>query len=143
MFFFSLVLKGYSTEDAIHFLTTTVNDGLDSKFKFGSVFLYIFKTLDNGGICGSAIRLFASYFKDQILCCEIGGPSIDNKARCRVPNGPRLGPLLFAIYVKAVYLVLCGLHIEVGRDQRQWDPNQALLLFADDTFRMAAAKTEG
>ena len=38
--------RGYSTEDAIHFLTTTANDGLDNKLKVGSVFLDILKAFD-------------------------------------------------------------------------------------------------
>ena len=38
--------RGYSTEDAIHFVTTTVNDGLDNKFRVVTVFLDILKAFD-------------------------------------------------------------------------------------------------
>ena len=65
--------EGFSTEHAIQFLATTINDALDDKLKVATIFLDILKAFDTvdhetllkkleyAGIRGNALKILASF----------------------------------------------------------------------------------
>ena len=145
--------KLYSTEHALQFMVTTVNDGLDGHMKVATLFLDILKAFDtvdhqillgklrNCGVRGNVIKLFESYLADRSIFMEVGGiASSRYPIQCGAPQGSPLGPLLFAIYIKDLCNAVSGLTNDLSSDFR--GPKKVLVLFADDTNLTIIARTE-
>ena len=82
--------------------------------------------LKQAGVSGSFHKLLESYLSDRIARTMVEGvPSSDTKITAGVPQGSRLGPILFILYINDLVQGLnCMPHI-----------------FADDTTLLAVGKT--
>ena len=100
---------------------------LDVKAAFDKVWHRgLLAKLDQAGITGSLHKLFASYLSDrkQIVVLD-GCKSTERDVKAGVPQGSRLGPLLFIIYINDV---IENIESEV-------------LIFADDTSLLVSGKS--
>ena len=82
----------------------------------------LFAKLEQIGLSGAFLDIFKSYLSNRKQCVVVEGTKSDMlDIQAGVPQGSRLGPLLFLIYINDI---VCGLESEI-------------LLFADDCFLLA------
>lgn len=147
--------KGYSSEHAMLFLTTYVNDALDNNLKVASIFLDIAKAFDtvsydillmkleNCGIRGNALKLLESFLNSRSMFVEVNDARSDSRfINCGVPQGSPLGPLLFSIYINDLSSAVDGLYTIIKPPLEALKPSKALVMFADDTKLTVCGRTE-
>ena len=130
-------LKGDSTMSQLLYIVHYIRSNWGNKSIVKGAFLDISAAFDKVwhkgliaklyqiGISGISIELFSSYLMNRKQCVVIDGFKsnlVDIKAG--VPQGSRLGPLLFVIFINDIIN----------------DIESEILLFADDTTLLAAGK---
>ena len=146
--------RGMSTDQAVLFLVTFVNDALDAGWKAASVFLDIVKAfdsvdhgillakLDNCGFRGAFLGLLRSFLHNRSLYVSVGGAvSGTKKIEYGVPQGSVLGPTLFLIFINDLCGAVEGLSFDLNFPVSE-TIKLIIALFADDAHFTVAAKTE-
>jgi hypothetical protein len=143
-----------STEQALLFLTKTINDSLDFNMKVTSLFLDIVKAFDcvnrkiflrkfvNAGVCGKASRFIQSFLAGRMQCLSINGDTSGFlEGKNGVPQRSFLGPLFF---INDLSNAIDGLDVKLpcGEIESETSVRKILAMFADDTQFTVAAKTE-
>ena len=76
------------------------------------------------GVAGLEHDCFTSYLENRKQLCRIGGAYSDvKKIICGVPQGSRLGPLLFLIYINDLPLSLQKSHVSMCADDTAISPS--------------------
>ncbi|KAJ8711530.1 hypothetical protein PYW07_008772 [Mythimna separata] len=132
--------RGKSCEDAFAALIDDVVETLDKKSKCLGLFLdlskafdtvsvpILLKKLEQIGVRGPALAVFASYLSERTQCIKIGTYVSDECGLAYgVPQGSILGPTLFLVYVNS----LCDLAL----------PNCSIYTYADDTALLVHAES--
>ena len=104
--------KGYSTEQAILEITDNIKTSIENKEITCGVFLDFSKDFDTinhqillrklykYGIQGTQLALFSDYLVNRYQYVEISNVDSDLlRITCGIPQGSRLGPLLFILYI--------------------------------------------
>ena len=130
-------LKGDSTMSQLLYIVHLIRSNWGEKNIVQGAFLDISAAFDKVwhkgliaklyqiGICGSFIDLFISYLLNRKQCVIIDGVKSNlAEIRAGVPQGSRLGPLLFIIFINDIVN----------------DIESEILLFADDTTLLASGK---
>ena len=144
-----------STEHAIQFLTTTINNALDHKLKVATIILDILKAFDtvdhdillkkleNAGIRENALKILSSFLRRRSLYVRVNeAESGDFPINFGVSQGPSFGPLLFAIYINDLQRALSELLTHLSEETANLKPRKSFILFADDTNHSVMVLTE-
>lgn len=131
--------KGRSTQDAVGILTDDLLEAKDSRLCSGAVFLDLYKAFDTvdhgrllaklleGGVADHSLRWFRSYLESRTQIVRKGSEmSTPTKCLRGVPQGSKLGPLLFILYTS---------------DLPKAVSSSSLILYADDTCIYSSGPT--